>query len=141
MTDTIHRGDPKFKRLVIVLVICGIVIAALFTVEVLHWLQGLRKMANPSLVLAQLKFSIGAGAGGVAICFLALATYWAILGSRILREQRWPIANARILRDTPIRYGKSAQRKGATILLMALILLILAFVIPAQVWMLLATIH
>jgi hypothetical protein len=68
------------------------------------------------------------------LCLLLLAGYGARLARLASKERRWPLSNARVLRDTPIRRDLAALRIARWLNGGALALIALAIAAMAISW-------
>jgi hypothetical protein len=68
---------------------------------------------------------------------LAAGGYLFVLGTRIVRSQRFPPPNQAVVRDTRVLEGTAAVRRGRIVQLLSLLLSVAAGAIPLVLWRLL----
>jgi len=133
MNVEIHRADPRLRRLTLIVMSAGVVVALLAMVWVHQWLRSTSMMPTAQLV-AELNIIVGAAMSGVALCLLLLAAYAARLGRRIADERRWPLARSRVLRDTQVRSGNDALALGRMLNLASILLIVLGIAAGILGW-------
>lgn len=137
MSDDVLRADPRLRRQTLVVLALAIVIAVTCTYFSLRWLLGVADLSATDVLILRMRSMIGLAVAGCAACLALLAGYSARKGQRALRFQQWPLPAARVLRDTPIRRGRTAQRIGRLLQVSAVVLALLAVATGAVSWRLL----
>lgn len=131
MTADIQLADPRLRRMTIVVVVVATLAALLCVFAFQHWmLQQVDRLPNEQLIV-QLRRWIGMLLTASGLCLLVLAGYAARLARRVIAERRWPLASARVLRDTPIRRDAGALRLARLFNVLAIVLVVLAIGIGA----------
>ena len=134
MSVEIQRADPRLRR-TSAIVLTLATVAAITAVLVFHqWMSRRAAVMSTSELVDQLRHWIGIALTASGLCLLALAAYSARQARRITEQRRWPLAEARLLRDTPIRRDAAALRVGNWLKLMALFLLLLAIAAGGLGW-------
>ena len=67
--------------------------------------------------------------------------YFWRLGARIVRAERFPLAGARLVRDTPVITGKAARRRGKLLQILAAVLVLSAAALPVMLMQLVRAIQ
>jgi hypothetical protein len=120
----IQPADPAARRLALTIVV---VIGALGLVPII-WLRNtldtiseLRHTDPLEATRMMLAVSRLLGAATAVVCF-ATAIWLGWLGLRMKRAERFPLPNARVVRDTPVLTGAAARRQARIALVFALAL-------------------
>lgn len=121
-------GDPEIVRAppthVVVMIlgaaaIIGVLILLTMKIRFFPWLQHYLE-SGPSRAEALRRFKfVMLGAG---IPPLVSAIYMAWLGIRVLRQDRWPLANSLVWRDTLVMRGHRAHARGLLLIVLAILL-------------------
>lgn len=134
----IQRADPRLRR-VFAIVLTLSALAAVALVFTFHrWLSYRADALSIDQLVAQLRSWMAATAMTIDLCLLFLAAYAARTARRVGEQRRWPLADARVLRDTPIRRGAPALRLGWWLNATAIALALLALGIGLVGWRLFA---
>lgn len=137
MTREIQHADPRLRRITVVV----LVIAAAFCAGVLfafrQWLPAHAATVPTELLIADLRRWLAIAAFVAGLCMLLLAWHAARLAGRTLRERRWPLADRRVLVDTPVRHGDAAARMGWWLNAAAVVLVVACVLTVAFAWHLL----
>jgi hypothetical protein len=117
----IQPADPAARRLALTIVV---VIGALGLVPII-WLRNtldtiseLRHTDPLEATRMMLAVSRLLGAATAVVCF-ATAIWLGWLGLRMKRAERFPLPNARVVRDTPVLTGAAARRQARIALVFA----------------------
>ncbi len=70
----------------------------------------------------------------IGVCILLLGGYAARSARGIMAQRRWPLAGARVLRDTPIRHGDDALRFARWLNGIAAVLVVVALLVGVIAW-------
>jgi len=105
MSEDIQRADPAYRRRTLRLLGASVVVAIVALVYAQHWMQAHAIVGAPREAAMQIRQWIGITATLCGFCLLALAGHAWWLSSRAQREARWPLASARVMRDTRVRRG------------------------------------
>ena len=131
MSD-IQHADPKVRRKTIIFILVMMVVFAL----ILYWLNSQMEsieewIAQPGETIARVKLTLSAlvAIGAILLCVMAIFTFR--FANAVLRSDRYPPPNIKVIRDVRIRQGVAARRIGrlmqsigvaALLLLIAIIL-------------------
>lgn len=110
MNETIHRGDPGYRRRVLVLLVACFVASAAGLAWLRDWIAGLTPEAAADGIapLPALRLLFLALAFSLALPLLALAAWLHRERRRIEHAGRYPAPGTRTLGDVPIRTGEAA---------------------------------
>ncbi len=128
----VQPADPAARRLalIIVLVIGALGLVPLIwvqnTLDTISELRHTDPMAATRMMLATSRLL---GAATAVLCF-AMAIWLGWLALRINRAERFPLPNARVVRDTPVLTGAAARRQARIALVLATALLVSGVVVP-----------
>lgn len=134
MTIDIQRADPRLRRKSVVVLVLAALAAIACVVAFHRWMTHQAESLPTGLLIAQLRRWIGIALTASGLCLLLLAGYSARLARRVIESRRWPLADARVWRDTPIRRDAAALRLGRWLNLVALVLVALAVVAGVLGW-------
>lgn len=135
----IQPATPWLRRLVLVLVPALLAGSALATYWLRRRLLDLEYLAlsSPSdaaqgLLELSARFLLG-----LAVVLGVLGSWYAVVAWKTLRSERFPPEGVAVPRDTPVRHGVAARIRGLVGLFLALLLLLMAVVLPTfGPWML-----
>ncbi len=130
----IQRADPRARRTTIAILALATVAALLLVFAFRHWLSNLAATVSTDRLVVQLRHWIGVMMIASAACLLALAGHAARVARRIGEERRWPLAGARLLRDTPVRRDSAALRRARLLDAIAIVFVALAIGAGAIGW-------
>jgi hypothetical protein len=137
MNVELHRADPRLRRLTLVVMGIGLLIAVL-SISMFHrWLGRSVQDMPAAQFFMDIRRTIAFAIAGCALCLLLLAGYAARLGRRVIGERRWPLRGARVVRDTPVRAGADALIFGRSLNVAAIVLIALAVGCGVLSWRLL----
>jgi hypothetical protein len=134
MNQEILRADQRLRRFSLVVLTLATLLALVLVFAFQRWLAHTADAMPAAQLIAQLRRTIGAALTASGVCILLLAGYAARLARRILEQGRWPLAQTRVLRDTPIRRGSEAERIARTLNIAATALVLLAIIVAALSW-------
>lgn len=138
MSIEIQRADARLRRLTVV-VLAAATIAAVGCVAAFHqWLVQQTAALSVEQLIVRLRHWIGLATAASGLCLLLLAGHSAQAARRVVEQRRWPLAGARVLRDTPIRRGDAALRLGRLLTAAAVALVLLALGAGLLSWRLFA---
>jgi len=138
MSVEIHRADPRLRRQAFVVLGAALLLAVVVVLLAHRWMDRSAHALSTTELVATMRLMIGAAMAGTVVCLLILAGYAAYLGRRVAEERRWPLASARVLRDTPVRSGAAAMGLGRMLIIAAVVLGALAIGAGVLSWQLLA---
>lgn len=138
MTVEIQRADPRLRRMTAVVLLLAAAAAAWSVFAFHQWILQQAAALSGEQMIARLRYWIGLGSTASGLCLLLLAAHSARTARRIAEQQRWPLADARVLRDTPVRRGPEALRFGQWLNGAALLLVLLALGVGLMSWRLFA---
>ncbi len=138
MSLEIQRADLRLRRLTAV-VLAAAVVAAAWCVFAFHqWMLQQTAALSVEQLVVRLRHWVGFATAASGLCLLLLAAHCAYTARRVAQQRRWPLAEARVLRDTPVRRGDAAMRRGRLLTSTAVVLLLLALGVGVLSWRLLA---
>ena len=117
----IEKADPGARRRGVVMVVAGAALGALLIAGTGGYRTQLTAWAerNPQRAFDLLLPVLGAT---IALPGLAMTWYFWRLGTRVVREERFPPANSGWLRTTAVIRGSDARRQGRMLQVSALLL-------------------
>jgi len=126
------RADPAFRRrfLGVVLLLAGAGAAALVA---LHFhLEATRDLArdDPARAIEHMLWLLEVLSAVTAAALILFGLYGLRLATRVYRAERYPLAEQRVLRDTPVTVGGAAQRRALAIGATSALLLVAGIVLP-----------
>ncbi len=134
MSEEILRADPALRRKTTIVLGIAIVLAILALFLFQRWLIGSIVSLDVQVAVVRMRGLIGIALTASAICLAVLAAYSARKGAQARAGARWPLADARVLRDTPIRRGAAALRIGRWLQVLAGVLVVLALATGGVSW-------
>ncbi|MBO9664520.1 hypothetical protein [Dokdonella sp.] len=138
MSIDIQRADAGLRRTTFI-VLTAAAIAAVWGVFAFHqWMLHQSAALSTEQLIVRLRLWIGLATTASGLCLLLLAGHSARTARRVAEQRRWPLAGARVLRDTPIRRGDAALRLGRLLNGIAVVLLLLALGVGLLSWRLFA---
>ncbi len=126
------RADPAFRRrfLGVVLLLAAAGAAALVA---LHFhLEATRELArdDPARAIEHMLWLLEVVSAVTAASLILFGLYGVRLAARVYRAQRYPLAEQRVLRDTPVTIGRAAQRRALAIGATSTLLIAAGIVFP-----------
>lgn len=134
MEPDLQRADARLR------LISGVVLSAAFVAAMVgvfafqQWMNEQAATLPTVQLIALLRRWIGFATTASGLCLLLLAGYAARLARRVAEQRRWPLAGARVLRDTPVRREAAALRLARLFNATAVVLLALAVGAGALSW-------
>jgi hypothetical protein len=132
----LQEADPRAARRAVALVAATALLGA---AAVLLWEQRRPDverwiLEDPDHTTERVRWALAllGLAGGLPMA--GFAVYFWHLGSSVLRAGRFPPPGVPVVRDTWVRTGPDARRRGRSIRLFALVLLVAAVAMPALLW-------
>jgi hypothetical protein len=123
MTE-VRRADPAARRLTVLLVIVGVLVATLLIVgferyrTLLHdWL-----LSEPGELGYRVRLVFFLSAAVLSAPLVAFAVYLWSLGAKVLRARQFPPPGYRVIRDTPVIGGQAAVLRGRGLKVLAVCL-------------------
>lgn len=138
MSIEIQRADVRLRRLTVVALAVAAVAAAGCALAFQRWMLHQAAALPVEQLIVRLRHWLGFATAASGLCLLLLAGHSARTARRVARQRRWPLAEARVLRDTPIRRGEAALRLGRLLDALAIVLAVLAAGLGAVSWRLFA---
>jgi len=131
--NEIQSADPVARRkavsLTIVVAFFGLITISglkLYKSQLSHWLERSIDLQTPWMAVA---------AGFVLVLPLIFAAgYLFSFGRRVCEARRFPPPGYSVIRDTPVREGRSATNHGRIVQVLAVLLAFAALTIPLMVW-------
>jgi len=134
MSEEIQRADPAYRRRTLLLLVVAVVLALAVLAGAQRWMQAHAIVGSPRDAALQIRQWIGITATLCGFCLLALAGHAWWLSSRAQRDARWPLASARVMRDTRVRRGVAVAPIVRWLRIAAVILIVLAALAIAAGW-------
>ncbi|HEU4665868.1 MAG TPA: hypothetical protein VFS55_17705 [Dokdonella sp.] len=134
MTTEIQRADVRLRRVTAIVLSLAVAVAAALVFLAQRWLTERAIASSTEALITQMRHWIGFAAAASAACLLALAIHALLRARAAAAQQRWPVAGARVLRDTPVRRGATAQRVARMLNLLSLLLFLFAAATLALSW-------
>lgn len=134
MSEEILRADPALRRKTAIVLGIALVLAILVLFLFQRWLIGSIVSLDVQVAVVRMRGLISIALTASAICLAVLAAYSARKGAQTRASARWPLAEARVLRDTPIRRGAAALRIGRWLQVLAGVLVLLALATGGVSW-------
>lgn len=138
MSIEIQRADLRLRRLTVVILVAAALAAAACVFAFRQWMLQQTLALSVEQLIVRLRHGIGLATASSALCLLLLAAQSAYTARRVAQQRRWPLAGARVLRDTPVRRGDAARRVGRLLDATAVVLLLLALGLGLLSWRLFA---
>lgn len=121
----IQPADPRLRRTTAIVLTVATLLACTLLVALQYWLDRAFVATPNAQMIVQLRTWTAASMTAVGVCLLVLAGYAARLARQTSDGMRWPPETLRMLRDTPIRRGETAQRIARALNIGALTLVVL----------------
>ena len=137
----IQRANPVARRRAVLIVVTGLLLGglAVFAFEFYRPLLEQWLLSDPEQLAQRLAAVVIFMVLITTVPLLAFAIYLWILGTRVRRQQRSPLQDELLVRDTPILRGDAAEIRGQVLQCLAVGLALLACGL-AVAWWRLATI-
>lgn len=124
MEPEIMHADRRQRRLVATAIVLGLALALASVFWFRHALEAHAETVTTQRFMDDLRLWLGILAAVAGICFALLAAHAARTAAAIRKEQRWPLAAARPLRDTPVLRGAQALARTRWLSLAAILALL-----------------
>lgn len=134
MTTEIQRADVRLRRVTAIVLALAVVAAVAMVFFMQRWLTERAIATSTEALVVQMRHWIGIAAASSATCLLALAIHALRRARAAAAQRRWPIAEARVLRDTPVLQGTAALRVARMLKLLSLLLFVFAAATLALSW-------
>jgi hypothetical protein len=123
MTE-IRKADPVARRQALLLVIVGALVGTLLLIVFERYRATLREWiaSEPGELAHRVKLVFRVMATAMSVPLMALAVYLWVFGAKVLRTGQFPPPGYRVIRDTPVREGRSAVLRGRGFKTLALVL-------------------
>ena len=141
MAIEIQTADRRLRRSTVMWT--GVAVIVALGALLLFWHFIARRadtLPTPALV-AETRRWIAAALTVSGLCLLLLAGLAARRARQARGEDRWPIASARVLRDTRVRHGEAALHIARLLEMAAVLAMLLALAAGALGWRLVAAAH
>jgi hypothetical protein len=130
MTRQMVRADPALRQLVVWLVLGATVLGTLGLAAASAYL---RQVTSPATMRWWLWGALGFASGGG----LAFGCYLARMGFHVPRAGQFPVPGQRVVRDTPVRQGRSARQIAWLAVSAAVVMWVASLALPLLLWRLL----
>jgi len=134
MATDIQRADVRLRRMTVIVLLLAAIGATGMIVFARQWMIEQAIVSTPEQLVSRMRQWLGAASIACGLCLLALAVYAWRRGRAASAQRRWPLANARVLRDTPVRHGEAALGVARLLNLVSLMLLAFAMATIALSW-------
>lgn len=134
MTTEIQRADVRLRRTTVIVLALAVLVAAMVVFLAQRWLVERAIASSVEDLVVQMRRWIGIAVALSAACLLVLAIHALRRARASAAQRRWPVAGARVLRDTPVRHGDAALRVARVLHLLALLLFVFAAATFALGW-------
>lgn len=134
MSTEIQRADAGLRRTTLVMLALAAILAVACVFAFHQWMLHQSAALPTEQLIVRLRHWIGLAMTASALCLLLLAGHSARAARRVAEQRRWPLAEARVLRDTPIRSGDAALRIGRLLNGTAVVLVLLALGVGLLSW-------
>lgn len=123
MTE-VRRADPAARRLTVLLVIVGVLVATLLIVGFERYRTLLRDwlLSEPGELGYRVRLVFFLSAAVLSAPLVAFAVYLWSLGAKVLRVRQFPPPGYRVIRDTPVIGGQAAVLRGRSLKVLAVCL-------------------
>ena len=111
----IQRADIRLRRLTVVVFMLAALGAVVVVLLASQWMIEQAIVSTPEQLVSRMRQWLGAVSIACGLCLLALAMHAWRRGRAASAERRWPLANARVLRDTPVYDEAAAERHWRTL--------------------------
>lgn len=141
MEIEIQRADVRLRRVTITVLVLASIAAVGVLLLARGWMMSQALLSTPEQLLVQMRHWLGAACIACGICLLLLATHAWRRGRAAVAQRRWPVANARVLRDTKVRRDEAALGIARMLNMVSLMLLAFAVAMIALSWRLFLAAH
>jgi len=141
MDIEIQRADVRLRRVTIAVLVIAAVAAVGMILLARDWMIGQAMASTPEQLVARMRHWLGAASIACGLCLLLLAMHAWRRGRAAVAQRRWPVANTRVLRDTPVRRGEAALGIARVLNMVSLLLLAFAVALIALSWRLFLVAH
>jgi TRAP-type C4-dicarboxylate transport system permease small subunit len=138
MSTEILHADRRLRRVTFVVLMLSVLAAAALVFASHAWLTRLANTLTTAQLIEQIRRGIGLAVIACGGCLLLLAGYSARMARRVKNERRWPLSDARVLRDTPIRRDLAATRIARLLDVVTFALVLFAIATIVLAWRLFA---
>lgn len=130
----IQRADIGLRRITVI--VLGL--ASLAAIALVLGFQSLLSSHAATLTtddfIVRMRAWLAVVVSMIGVCILLLGGYAARSARGITAQRRWPLAGARVLRDTPIRHGDDALRIARWLNGIAAVLVVIALLAGVIAW-------
>jgi hypothetical protein len=141
MNTEIQRADIGLRRVTLIVLILATLAAAGLVLLARNWMIAKAIASTPQELVVQMRFWISIASMSCGLCLLLLAAYTWRLARRASTQRRWPLAEARVLRDTPIRHGDAALATARLLNMVSLLLFVFSAATIVLSWRLFAVVR
>jgi hypothetical protein len=141
MDIEIQRADMRLRRVSIVVLVVAAIVAAGVILLARDWMIGQALASTPEQLVVRMRHWLGAASIACGLCLLLLAMHAWRRGRAASAQRRWPVASARVLRDTLVRRGDAALGVARLLNLVSVMLLAFAVAMIALSWRLFFVAH
>ena len=135
----IQKGDRRALRQVLIVVGASLVLSLIVVALIERYRPGIEDWIDQDPTNRLKMFALLASLG--MLPFAAAAVYVFRLGQRIVRAERFPPPGTTVVRDTVVRHGDAARRRGRLMQALAIFLLFATTAALALMLRLVSEIH
>lgn len=128
----IKKANPTYRKKVLIysiLILIGFIVLNFISQRYLNTIME-KNENNPEIAIQKLIQTIHWLSILISVISILFSLFFARLAFYILRSQKFPAPEMEVLRDTPIKTGKSARLKGYLVLAISIIMFIVAIAAP-----------
>lgn len=137
----IHRADTRLRRTTAVVLIAAAIAAVALVLGFRNWLASHAASVTTDDFILRMRAWLSFVIAMIGVCVLLLGSHAARSARGIATQRRWPLAGARVLRDTPIRHGDEALRLARWLNGIAVVLILAAVCAGFIAWRLFSLTH
>ena len=141
MSTEIIRADQRLRRVTAIVLVLAVLAAIALVLALNEWMSHLAATLPTERLIVEIRRWIGFSMIASAMCLLLLAGYAARLARRTAKERRWPLGDARVLRDTPLRRDQAALRIAQLLDIVAFVLVLFGVATAMLSWRLFAVVN
>jgi hypothetical protein len=118
MTRPIIRADKHYRRKMLLLYVFVVCLGGIVIGWGLPWAERVLREQDPKTLFSVIRATLFV----MLLSLAAPGVYFLRLGRRIMEEERFPLPNQKVLKDTRLLEGREARIRGRVLVFLALIL-------------------